>query len=81
MEKVVDVSMNTAVQFSVGLYSELEMIENKTSKQNVKAVTHLISDVCAAAVCCIPSNEDAEQINVVRPCQQHCHTKSQFEHK
>lgn len=29
----------------------------------------------------IPSNEDAQQINMVCPCKQHNHAKSQFEHK
>ena len=29
----------------------------------------------------IPSNEDAQEINMVSPCKQHNHAKSQFEHK
>lgn len=29
----------------------------------------------------VPRDEDAQQINVVSPCQQHSHTKSQLEHK
>ena len=29
----------------------------------------------------VPSNEDAQQINVVGPCQHHKHTKSQLEHE
>lgn len=30
---------------------------------------------------CVPSYKDAQQVNVISPCQQHSHTQSQFEHE
>lgn len=54
----------------------------KRANKKVQAVTHQTSwSVRSCVRVAVPSNEDAQQINVVSPCQQHSHTKSQFEHK
>lgn len=49
----------------------------KTKNKQGKEKAETVNDQLSA----IPSNEDAQQINVVSPCKQHNHTKSQFEHK
>lgn len=61
----------------------------RQKKQQHANIKYTLSDIrfpeaCCANVCvcvAVPSNEDAQQINMIRPCQQHSHTKSQFEHK
>lgn len=49
------------------LHPGLKMITNRKNKQ--------------AAETTVPSDEDAQQINVVCPCKQHDHAKSQLEHE
>lgn len=48
-------------------------------RANRQAATHRTPDSHSDGA--IPSDEDAQQINVVSPRQQHDHAKSQFEHE